>query len=179
VNGRFAARALAAAGYGPGVCFDARAEAAEEVAAELGWSTGAREEAAAQDLVVTVTPGHEPVIGEADLHPGQHVAVLGADAPGKAEVDRAALGRCRLFCDEWRQASSGGELSGAAAAGEIGAGEVDEIGAVIAGESDGRASDDEITLFDSTGLAIQDLAIAHAVLAAWREGRLEAPNVRL
>jgi alanine dehydrogenase len=179
VNGRFAARALAAAGYGSGVCFDVRPEAAEELATELGWSIGDRAEAAAQDVVVTVTPGDEPVVAEADLRRGQHFAVLGADAHGKAEVEAAALARCRLFCDEWRQASSGGELSAAAAAEEIGPDDVGEIGAVLAGESPGRASDDEITLFDSTGLAIQDLAIAHAVLAAWREGRLEAPNVRL
>ena len=179
VNGRFAARALAASGYGPGVCFDVRPEAAEELAAELGWSTGERADAAAQDVVVTVTPGDEAVITEADLRPGQHIAVLGADAQGKAEVEPAALARCRLFCDEWRQASSGGELSGAAAAGDIGPDDVGEIGVILAGESPGRSSDDEVTLFDSTGLAIQDLAIAHAVLAAWREGRLEAPNVRL
>ncbi|HEX6117058.1 MAG TPA: hypothetical protein VFY99_08145, partial [Solirubrobacterales bacterium] len=108
-----------------------------------------------------------------------HIAVLGADAHGKAEVAPAALARCRLFCDEWRQASSGGELSGAAAAGDIGSGDVGEIGAVLTGESDGRASDEEITLFDSTGLAIQDLAIARAVLGAHREGRVNPPQVRL
>ncbi len=119
VNGVFAARALAAAGYGPGVCFDLRAESAEALAAELGWSIGDRGGAAAQDVVVSVTPGDEPVIRAGDLRAGQHLAVLGADAHGKAEVERAALARCRLFCDEWRQAASGGELSGAAAAGEI------------------------------------------------------------
>jgi ornithine cyclodeaminase/alanine dehydrogenase-like protein (mu-crystallin family) len=179
VNGVFAARALAAAGYGPGVCFDVRPESAEALAAELGWSVGDRTEAAAQDVVVTVTPGDEPVVLASDLRPGQHLAVLGADAHGKGEVEPAALASCRLFCDEWRQASSGGELSAAAVAGDIAAEDVGEIGPVLLGEAPGRERDDEITLFDSTGLAIQDLAIAHAVLAAWREGRVNAPNVRL
>jgi len=178
VNGVFAARALAAAGYEPGVCFDVRPERAAALAEELGWSTGDRAEAAGQDVVVTVTPGDEPVITAADLRPGQHLAVLGADAHGKAEVEPAALAQCRLFCDEWRQASSGGELSAAAVAGDISADDVGEIGPVLLGDAPGRERDDEITLFDSTGLAIQDLAIAHAVLAAWREGRVNAPNVR-
>ena len=63
-------------------------------------------------MVATVTPADEPVITAADLRAGQHLAVLGADAHGKAEVELDAFGRCRLFCDEWEQASKGGELSG-------------------------------------------------------------------
>jgi alanine dehydrogenase len=179
VNGAFAARCLASAGYGPGVCFDVRPESAEALAAELGWRTGGRDEAAAQDVVVTVTPGDAPVIGAGDLRAGQHLAVLGADAHGKAEVERAALASCRLFCDEWRQASSGGELSGAAAEGEITADDVTELGAVLTGAAAGRANADEITLFDSTGLAIQDLAIARAVLDAHRDGRVDAQPIAL
>ncbi len=122
--------------------------------------------AAAQDVVVTVTPADAPVIGASDLRPGQHLAVLGADARGKAEVELEALDRCRLFCDEWEQASQGGELSGAVAAGAVDRGRVTEIGAVLLGRAPGRRSADEITLFDSTGLAIQDLGIAAAVLEA-------------
>jgi alanine dehydrogenase len=179
VNGGWAARCLVAAGYGPGVCFDPRPEAAERLAAELGWRTGSREQAASQEIVVTVTPGEEPVLWESDLRPGQHIAALGADAHGKAELERAALARCRLYCDEWQQASKGGELSGAAEAGEIRRGAVTEIGAILDGGAPGRQSDAEISLFDSTGLAIQDLAVARAVLAAWREDRIEAETVRL
>jgi alanine dehydrogenase len=179
VNGGWAARSLVAAGYGSGVCADARPQAAEALAGELGWRAGPREQAAAQDIVVSVTPGDAPVILGADLRPGQHLAALGADARGKAEVERAALGRCRLFCDEWRQAAGGGELSGAAAAGEIAPDDVTELGDVIVGRSAGRGSPEEITLFDSTGLAIQDLAIAEAVLAAWRAGEVMAPTVSL
>jgi alanine dehydrogenase len=173
VNGAWAARCLAAAGYEPGVCADARPEPAEALAAELGWRAGARSEAAAQDLVVTVTPAQQPVILASDLRPGQHLAVLGADARGKAEVELPALDRCRLFCDEWQQAASGGELAGAVAAGVVSRDGVTQLGDVIAGRSEGRRSAKEITMFDSTGLAIQDLAIAIAVYDAWSEGRVE------
>jgi alanine dehydrogenase len=179
VNGGWAARCLAAVGYGPGVCFDPRPEAAGGLAAELGWRAGTREEAVSEEIVVTVTPGEEPVLRESDLRPGQHIAALGADAHGKAELERAALARCRLYCDQWEQASKGGELSGAAGDGEITAEGVTEIGAVLTGAAPGRRSDAEITLFDSTGLAIQDLAIASAVLSAWRGDRIRAETIRL
>jgi ornithine cyclodeaminase/alanine dehydrogenase-like protein (mu-crystallin family) len=174
VNGAWAGRCLAAAGYGPGICSDLRPEVAAALAGELGWSTGDRADAAAQELVVTVTPGNEPVIGDSDLREGQHIAALGADARGKAEVELAALRRCSLFCDEWAQASAGGELSSAVVEGTVTRQHVTELGDVIAGRAPGRGSDDEITLFDSTGLAIQDLGIAIAVYEAWREGRIEA-----
>ncbi len=179
VNGAWAARCLAAVGYGPGVCADTRAEPAEALAAELGWRAGDRDEAAAQDLVVTVTPAEQPVILASDLRPGQHLAVLGADAPGKAEVELAALERCRLFCDEWQQAASGGELAGAVAAGGASRDGVTQLGEVIAGRSEGRRSEEEITLFDSTGLAIQDLGIAIFAYDAWRRGRVAAATVDL
>ena len=105
--------------------------------------------------------------------------MLGADAHGKAEVEPDAFARCRVFCDEWEQASGGGELAGPVAAGTLARADVTEIGDVLTGAAEGRGSDDEITLFDSTGLAIQDLAIAQAVLEAWREGRLDAGEMKL
>lgn len=179
VNGAWAARCLAAAGFERGVCADARPEAAARLAAELGWRVGERAEAAAQDVVVTVTPGNTPVIEAADLRPGQHLAVLGADAHGKGEVARDALERCRLFCDEWQQASTGGELANAVAAGLVGREQVTELGAVLTGDAAGRETDTDVTLFDSTGLAIQDLGIAHAVLEAHRAGRVKAPAIAL
>jgi ornithine cyclodeaminase/alanine dehydrogenase-like protein (mu-crystallin family) len=174
VNGGWAARSLAAAGYRSGVCFDPRRAAAEALAGELGWRVGSRAEAAAADVVVTVTPGEGPVILAADLGDGQHLAVLGADAAGKSEVEPAALERCRLFCDDWEQAAAGGELAAAVRARRVHREEVTELGAVLVGEADGRREAGEVTLFDSTGLAIQDLGIAVAVLEAWREGRVEA-----
>jgi ornithine cyclodeaminase/alanine dehydrogenase-like protein (mu-crystallin family) len=179
VNGAWSARCLAAAGYGPGVCSDVRSEAAEALAAELDWSVGERGEAAQQDVVVTVTPGDEPVILASELRPGQHIAVLGADAHGKQEVELDAIDRCRLFCDDWEQASAGGELSNAVEAGSLTREGVTQLGDVLTGQADGRVSAEETTLFDSTGLAIQDLAIAQAVYGSWRSGDLQAPVVTL
>ena len=89
---------------------------------------------------------------------------MGADGPGKAEATDAELARAHLFCDDWEQASHGGEFAHAVEAGLIGHGDVTAIGDVLAGNATGRASADEITVFDSTGLAIQDLAIALAAL---------------
>jgi ornithine cyclodeaminase/alanine dehydrogenase-like protein (mu-crystallin family) len=179
VNGGWAARCLAAAGYGPGVCADPRVDPAEALADELAWRAGDRGEAAAQDVVVTVTPGEEPVILDGDLRPGQHLAVLGADAHGKQEVDLQAIERCRLFCDEWEQASAGGELANGVDAGLVERDRVAQLGDVLVGKASGRRTPDEITLFDSTGLAIQDLAICRALYERWREGEIEAPLVSL
>jgi ornithine cyclodeaminase/alanine dehydrogenase-like protein (mu-crystallin family) len=98
---------------------------------------------------------------------------------GKAEVDLAALQHCRLFCDEWEQASGGGELAGAVAAGLVSKDDVTQVGDVIAGRAKGRRSPEEITLFDSTGLTIQDLGIATAAYEAWRRNEVEAQSVGL
>jgi ornithine cyclodeaminase/alanine dehydrogenase-like protein (mu-crystallin family) len=181
LNGGFVARCLAAAGYGPGVCCDPDGAAAERVAASIGggWRSGARAEALAADVVCCVTPGAEPVVQAGDLHPGVHLNMLGADAAGKAEATLEAVLACELFCDEWEQASHGGELTGVVRAGSVGRDDVRELGAVLAGEAAGRSGAEAITLFDSTGLAIQDLAIARAALAAWRDGRVPAQSVRL
>src|SRR6478672_4966714 len=141
----------------------AAAVSAQALAGELGWSVGDRAEAAQQDVVVTVTPGDEPVILASELRPGQHIAVLGADAHGKQEVELEAIARCRIFCDEWEQASAGGELSHAVEAGFLTRERVTQLGDVLSGQAEGRLSAEETTMFDSTGLAIQDLAIAQAV----------------
>jgi alanine dehydrogenase len=179
INGAWAARCLAAVGYGPGVCADLRPDSAGSLAAELGWRAGSRVEAASQEIVITMTPGDDSVILASDLRPGQHLAALGADAHGKAEVEADAVARCRLFCDEWEQAAGGGELAGPASAGAVRREDVTELGQVIAGRAAGRLGADEITLFDSTGLAIQDLAVAQGVYEAWRGGRVEAETVSL
>ena len=177
VYGSWAARCLAAHEYGPGVCFDPDPDAAGALAGELGWEAGSREDALACDIVTTVTPGHAPVVTAADLRPGMHLNMLGADGPGKAEMEVDAVARCELFCDEWAQASHGGELTGAVAAGLVTRDQVTDLGAVITGAARGREGDDAVTLFDSTGLAIQDLALCHAVLESTAVSR--APTVRL
>ena len=177
LHGVWTARCLAAAGYGPGVCFDPRPGAAAALAGELGWSVGARGEALAQDVVSCVTPGAEVVVDAGDLHPGLHLNMLGADGPGKAEATVGAVASCALFCDEWAQASHGGELTGAVEAGLVTRDRVTDLGAVLTGEAPGRPGADAVTLFDSTGLAIQDLAVAAAALDAHRRGEVEAQVV--
>jgi ornithine cyclodeaminase/alanine dehydrogenase-like protein (mu-crystallin family) len=179
LHGTWAARCLAACGYRPGVCFDHRIEEAERLASELGWRVGSLASALACDVVCCVTPGAEVVVDVTGLRPGQHLNMLGADGPGKAEAAVEAVVACELFCDEWDQAAHGGELTGAIEAGLVRRERVTELGAVLAGEAPGRSSGEAVTLFDSTGLAIQDLAVAAAALEAWREGRVEAQVVRL
>jgi alanine dehydrogenase len=179
LHGAWAARCLAAAGYGPGVCHDPRAQAAQALAAELGWRAGSRSQALGCDVVCCVTPGAETVIDAGDLRPGLHLNMLGADGPGKSEATVGAVASCALFCDEWEQASHGGELTAAVNAGIVGRDRVAELGAVLAGDAGGRPGAEAVTLFDSTGLAIQDLAVAAAALQAWRAGRVQAQTVTL
>ena len=179
LHGAWAARCLVAAGYGPGVCHDPRADVADVLAHELGWSTGSRDEALGCDVVCCVTPGTEIVVDVGSLHAGLHLNMLGADGPGKAEASVGAVASCALFCDEWEQASHGGELTGAVNAGLVTRDRVTELGAVLAGDAPGRPGPDAVTLFDSTGLAVQDLAVAAAAFEAWEDNRVEGQTVVL
>jgi ornithine cyclodeaminase/alanine dehydrogenase-like protein (mu-crystallin family) len=181
LHGAWTARCLRAAGLGPGICHDLDAGAAERLAQELGsgWRIGDRADVLRCDIVCCITPGSSPVVDASDLRPGLHLNMLGADGPGKAEATVEAVSSCALFCDEWEQASHGGELTAAVRAGVVTRGRVTELGAVLAGEAPGRPDPEAVTLFDSTGLAIQDLAVAAAAFAAWREGRVEAQRVRV
>jgi alanine dehydrogenase len=183
VNGEAAARTLVARGRRV-LLWDvdrSRAEAvAERIGAELAPS---QEEALSAELLVTVTPGREIVLAEGSLQPGQHASLMGADGPGKAEIAVAELARVRVFCDDWEQAgtngtrprgriyaddweqaSHNGDLVHAVEAGVLGRDDVAQLGDVLMGTAEGRQTDQDITIFDSTGLAIQDLAIALAAL---------------
>lgn len=177
VNGAETARMLVARGAAP-LVWDVDEERRRAVAELLDVSVaGSAEEALRCDVVVTVTPGAEPLYREGALRPGQHVSLMGADGPGKAEVAIEELRRSHLFCDDWEQASHGGELAGVFAAGLVSRDDVTQLGDVLRGAAQGRTSAEEITTFDSTGLAIQDLAIALAALA--RAGELELAVVDL
>jgi ornithine cyclodeaminase/alanine dehydrogenase-like protein (mu-crystallin family) len=177
VNGQAAARTFLAVGREV-LLWDADPARAETVAAELGARVAARrEEALAADLLVTVTPGHDVLLPAGTLRPGQHVSLMGADGPGKSEIAVEELLRTRIFCDDWEQASHGGELVYAVEEGKLSREDVTELGAVLAGDAPGRQSEDEITSFDSTGLAIQDLAVALAALE--RADELSLPQVDL
>jgi alanine dehydrogenase len=169
VNGRAAARTFLARGRDV-VLWDVDASQARAAADELGARAAeSAEEALRADLVVTMTPGHEPLFPAGSLRPGQHVSLMGADGPGKAEIDPLELVRTHMFCDDWEQASHNGELVHAIEAAALAREQVTELGAVLTGESAGRRGPDEVTTFDSTGLAIQDLAIALAAFEAVSE----------
>jgi alanine dehydrogenase len=184
VNGRAAARTFLGRGRDVllwDISEDIAAAAAEELGARVATS---RDEALSGEVLVTVTPGNEVLFAEGVLRPGQHVSLMGADGPGKAEIAVGELARARVFCndreqrvtrgtseprvrlfvDDWEQASHGGETAAAVEAGFLGREDVTELGAVLAGDAPGRQDDFDLTLFDSTGLAIQDLAVALAAM---------------
>jgi ornithine cyclodeaminase/alanine dehydrogenase-like protein (mu-crystallin family) len=177
VNGRAAARTFIARGREVAL-WDVDEGRARGAALGLGAAVAdSREKALGADLVVTMTPGHEVLLPSRSLREGQHVSLMGADGPGKTEIAVEELSRTHVFCDDWEQASHNGELVHAVEAGAMGREQVTELGAVLAGEAEGRRSDDEITTFDSTGLAIQDLAIALAALD--RTDELDLPTIEL
>jgi alanine dehydrogenase len=177
VNGAETARMLVARGISP-LVWDVDRSRREAVAGRLGARAAASAEAAlASEVVITVTPGASVLYPAGSLREGQHVSLMGADGPGKAEVAVEELVRAHLFCDDWEQASHGGELTAGVEAGVVTRDRVTELGRVLAGDADGRRSAEDVTLFDSTGLAIQDLAIARAAVA--KAGELDLPRLSL
>jgi alanine dehydrogenase len=164
MNGSAAARTFVARGRQVSI-WDVDLDRAEAAAVELGAEVAESLEAAlTSDLVITVTPGHEVLFGAGSLRPGQHVSLMGADGPGKAEIAVEELAGVRVFCDDWEQASHNGDLVHAVEAGAISREDVTQLGDVLGGVASGRQTADEITVFDSTGLAIQDLAIGIEVV---------------
>jgi alanine dehydrogenase len=177
VNGRAVARTFAVRGRRL-LIWDVDESRARSVADELGAEIASSREAALDaDVVVTVTPGREVLLDEGSLRPGQHASLMGADGPGKQEISVAELARVRVFCDDWEQASHNGDLVHAVEAGALDRERVTELGDVLVGAASGRTSPDQATVFDSTGLAIQDLAIALAALE--RVDELDLPRFRL
>ncbi len=165
VNGQAVARAFLAENYET-LLWDTRTETVAAATRSLGERArpaASLEEALAPDVVATVTPGKELVFTEGSLREGQHVSLMGADGPGKAEIAVEELLRSRIVCDEWEQASHNGDIARAVDDGKLARDDVAELGRVMLGEEQGRTSDKEITVFDSTGLAVQDLAVAIAI----------------
>jgi len=176
VNGEAAALTFAARGRAP-LVWDLDEARAAAVAERAGGRVATREEALAADLLVTVTPGRDVLLPAGSLRPGQHVSLMGADGPGKAEIAVEELERVRLFCDDWEQASHGGELAAGVERGVIAREQVAQLGDVLAGSAPGREAPEDVTAFDSTGLALQDLAVALAALE--QADAFELPQVPL
>ena len=118
----------------------------------------------AADVILTATPAAQPLIRADWVRPGCHITAIGADSPGKQELETALVARADLrVADNIAQSLDHGEFAHARAAGLIGPGDCLELGAVLAG-SPGRRAPDDITIADLTGVATQDIAMARLVL---------------
>jgi len=123
---------------------------------------GTIEEAAACDVLSTVTPVEDPIVHSVGDH--THVNAIGADAAGKHEISGDVLREAKIVIDDYEQCTHSGEINVPWAAGVLDDDDIHgELGEVVVGERTGRESDDGVTVFDSTGLAIQDVAAAHVV----------------
>jgi alanine dehydrogenase len=123
-----------------------------------------REAVASADIIVTTTPSREPLVMNGWIGDGVHFNCIGADAPGKEELDPMILKRAKIVVDDWEQASHSGEINVPLSKGIITKENVwAEIGEIVAGLKPGREREDEITVFTSTGLAIQDAIVAKLV----------------
>ncbi|TIS57509.1 MAG: ornithine cyclodeaminase family protein [Mesorhizobium sp.] len=128
--------------------------------------------AANADVLITVTPSQQALVQKQWVRPGTHISAMGADTKGKQELDPSLVATTAIFVDEAAQSFTIGECQHAYAAGLIGEKDVRaSLGSVIAGIAEGRRSADEITLFDGTGVSLQDLVVANlAVKRATEQG---------
>ncbi|WP_297776529.1 iminosuccinate reductase BhcD [uncultured Roseovarius sp.] len=148
------------------------------VAEELGLEFEAvtQEELGAQaDVIITITSAFEPLMMADWVKPGTHIACMGTDTKGKQEVDPALFTRATVFADEIAQSISIGEAQHAVGKGLIAEADITPIGAVINGTHAGRSNAEEITLFDGTGVGLQDLAVASVAAKLAREQGLVTP----
>ncbi|MEM8985207.1 MAG: ornithine cyclodeaminase family protein [Pseudomonadota bacterium] len=158
--------------------FDASAENAEQLKASLADDglkieiTDPERLAAQSDVIITVTPSFKPILKDAWVKPGTHLACMGADTRGKQEVETALVARSSLFGDEAQQAVTLGECQHAYAAGDITPEDIVTLGHVLSGAHPGRTDTQEVTLFDSTGMGLQDLAAAVTALRQAQEAGL-------
>ncbi|MEF8851739.1 MAG: ornithine cyclodeaminase family protein [Haloarculaceae archaeon] len=135
---------------------------------------GPVDEAAACDVLSTVTPVEEPIVHDVGEH--THVNAIGADAAGKHEIADAVLREAKIVIDDYEQCTHSGEINVPWSAGVLDDSDVHaELGEVVVGERPGREPADGVTLFDSTGLAIQDVAAAHVVYERATEEGLGQP----
>ncbi len=116
------------------------------------------------DVIISITSAFAPSLMAHHVSAGTHVACMGTDTKGKQEVESALLAKASVFTDEVAQSITIGEAQHAVAEGLISQSDVAQLGAVINGTHEGRSADDQITLFDGTGVGLQDLAVAAAVV---------------
>ncbi|WP_170345219.1 iminosuccinate reductase BhcD [Ruegeria atlantica] len=138
----------------------------EKVANEAGVPFQAVEldEMTEADVIISITSAFAPSLMANHVSPGTHIACMGTDTKGKQEVEASLLAKASVFTDEVAQSVSIGEAQHAVAEGLIQEGDVAQLGAVINGTDPGRISDNQITLFDGTGVGLQDLAVAASVV---------------
>jgi alanine dehydrogenase len=119
------------------------------------------QEAVASDIVCTLTPSRSPIIRKEWITPGTHINAVGADAPGKQELDPSILKEAVVIVDDLKQASGSGEINIPIQKGVYSIGEIyGTLAEVVAGKKKARASESDITVFDSTGIAVEDIAVA-------------------
>lgn len=125
------------------------------------------ESAAKTDILATTTPSRTPIIKNEWVMQGAHINAIGADAPGKEELDPEIIKKAKIVIDNWEQASHSGEINVPLEKGIIKKESVySDLGSIVIGKKPGRENDEEITVFDSTGLAFQDLYTANLVWQA-------------
>ena len=129
------------------------------------------------DICITCTPSQQPLLGPNDIRPGIFIAAIGADNPHKQELHPDLLGKSKIICDVLEQCAVMGDLHHAIEAGVVSKTDVQaELGEVVAEKKRGRESDEEVIIFDSTGMALQDVAAA-AVL--YEKAERQGAGVRL
>ena len=153
----------------------------EKIATEHGlpFEVVEREQLGAEaDVIITITSAFEPLLMNDWIKPGTHLACMGTDTKGKQEVDAALVARATVFTDELAQSITIGEAQHAISSGLISESDITPIGDVINGVHAGRTSADEVTLFDGTGVGLQDLAVA-SVAAKLVAAKSDAQRVYL
>ncbi|HEU4409509.1 MAG TPA: ornithine cyclodeaminase family protein [Polyangiaceae bacterium] len=158
------------------VASDLDPRAAEAFAREVGGRAASTEEASGCDIVCASTPGRAPVVRRAWVRPGAHINAMGADAPGKQELDPQILADALVVIDEHHQALHSGELNVPVARGLYREEQIfGTLGEVVTGKKRPARGEDTLTVFDSTGLAVQDVALARVLYAAARARGVGTP----
>ena len=125
------------------------------------------------DIVTTTTPVTEPLVKAEWISDGTHINAIGADAPGKEELEPVILKKAKVVIDDWEQAFHSGEINVPLSKGIITQSDIyAELGDVVANKKEGRTSSEEITIFDSTGLSIQDISTADLVYRKAKEAKV-------